>query len=230
MLNKLTETLCKKKVSIVLRPLMKERLPEERILTESGSMFFKHGIRSITMDDIAHKLGISKKTIYQHYPDKKTLVRSFTNQELQWQENEMFEIRKVSKDPIDEMVNVMGHLGNFFGSVNPAVFYDLQKFHPDAWRAFRAFKERVLIGFVEENLKKGIASQLYRKELNITLLARLRIEEVEMGFNASIYPPSKFSLSDVQLAFIDHFIHGIVTLKGYKLIEKYKNKNFKKVS
>src|SRR5437868_3098939 len=109
---------------------MKGLLTEERILKETGNMFFKHGIRNITMDEIASALNISKKTIYLHYHDKSELVKSFTDSELALQEKNMNEIRKQSADPIDEILKMMIFLGNFFNRVNPAVFYDLQKYHP----------------------------------------------------------------------------------------------------
>jgi TetR/AcrR family transcriptional regulator, cholesterol catabolism regulator len=201
---------------------MKSGNTEERILKETGVMFFRHGIRTITMDDIASMLGISKKTIYLYYRDKGELVKSFTDTELKLQENEMFNIRRESTDAVDEILKLMIHLGNFLNRVNPAVFYDLQKYHPLSWNSFKVFKEKVIIGFVEDNLKRGIHKELYRKELKIKILARLRIEEVEMGFNPSIYSPEKFRITDIQLALIDHFLHGIVTIKGFKLIEKYK--------
>lgn len=202
---------------------MKNYPTEKRILEVSGNMFFKHGIRSITMDDIASTLGISKKTIYIYYKDKKSLVKSFTIRELKQHEKEMLKIRKGSHDSIDEMIQLMNHLGNFFSRVNPSVFYDLQKYHPESWLSFRQFKNKIVIYFVEENLRKGISNNLYRKDINVKTLAKLRIEEVEMGVNPSIFPPEDFRINDVQISLIDHFIYGIVTPKGYKLIEKYKN-------
>ena len=201
---------------------MKNANIEQRILAETGAMFFRHGIRTITMNDIASKLGISKKTIYAYYNDKGSLVKSFTDVELKSQQKEMERIQETSRDAIDEMLNIMTHLENFFNRVNPSVFYDLQKYHPSSWNAFKTFKEKCIIGFVEDNLKRGIQQELYRKNLKIKVLARLRIEEVEMGFQPNLFPPDSFKVSDVQLALIDHFVHGIVTLKGFKLIEKYK--------
>ena len=201
---------------------MKNSIIQERILTETGALFFRHGVKSITMDNIASKLGISKKTIYQYYKDKGELVKSFTDAELKIQQKDMEAIQLRSKDAIDEMLNLMAHLESFFKRVNPAVFYDLQKYHPLSWNVFKLFKERCIIGFVEDNLKRGVQHELYRKELRIKILARLRIEEVELGFNPVVFTPEKFSIADVQLALIDHFLHGIVTIKGFKLIEKYR--------
>jgi AcrR family transcriptional regulator len=194
----------------------------ERILKESGNMFFQHGIRTITMDDIATSLGISKKTIYLYYHDKSQLVKSFTESELKHQEKDMQTIQKTSTDPVEEILNMMTYLENFFNRVNPAVFYDLQKYHPQSWNSFKIFKEKCIIGFVEDNLRRGIQQELYRRDLKTKVLARLRIEEVEMGFNTVVFPQDKFNLTEVQITLIDHFLHGIVTMKGFKLIEKHK--------
>ena len=222
------ETLCNCKVSIVLRSQMKSTTIEDRILKETGALFFRHGIRTITMDDIASKLGISKKTIYRFYGDKGTLVKSFTDAELNIQQKEMEKIQQSSRDSIDEMLKLMTHLENFFNRANPAVFYDLQKYHPQSWNAFKLFKEKYVIGFVEDNLKRGIQHELYRKNLKIKILARLRIEELEMGFQPAVFPPDTFRIAEVQLALIDHFVHGIITIKGFRLIEKYR-KIYKKI-
>src|SRR6188472_3969968 len=112
---------------------MKSTSTEERILKETGIMFYRHGIRTITMDDIASNLGISKKTIYLYYRDKGELVKSFTEGELKTQEKDMMEIREQSSDPLEEMLLMMDHFSKFFQRVNPAVFYDLQKYHPSSW-------------------------------------------------------------------------------------------------
>jgi len=194
----------------------------ERILEAASELFFRHGIKSITMDAIAAHLGMSKRTIYDSYEDKHAIVKALTRQELAAQEKELIGIRKKSKNSIDEIMQAMNCVGDVFGRINPAVFYDLQKFHPDAWKQFREFKEQRMQSFIEENLKHGIRQELYRKDLKVKILARLRIEEVEMGFDPVIFPPSKFNLPEVQLVLLDHFLHGIVTLKGHHLIHKYK--------
>ncbi|MFM7727612.1 MAG: hypothetical protein ACKO7B_12980, partial [Flavobacteriales bacterium] len=71
--------------------------------------------------------------------------------------------------------------------------------------------------------RRGIRSGLYRKDIDVKILARLRLEEVEMGYNPKTYPPSRFNIPDVQLALLDHFLHGIVTIKGHRLINRYKH-------
>ena len=74
----------------------------------------------------------------------------------------------------------------------------------------------------KKNLKKGIAQGLYRSEIDTKIMARLRIEEVDLAMNPAVFPPDKFNLTVVQVALLDHFLHGILTIKGHKLINKYK--------
>jgi len=174
------------------------------------------------MDDIAHKLGMSKKTIYQYYADKNAILSSLMISELKSQIREMQEIRKNSENSIDEMLQSMSCMSKNFSKMNPTLFYDLQKYHSSAWGHFKNFKEKELTGFVEENLRRGIKSELYRKDLKVKTLARLRLEEVELGFNTEAFPHEQFNISEVQVALLEHFLYGVVTLKGYKLINKYR--------
>lgn len=195
---------------------------EERILEGARDLFFRHGMRSVTMDDIAAHLGISKKTIYQCYTDKDELVHELTVHVLEQQESEMEDIRKEASDPIHEILLLLSSLSNLMSKMSPVVVYDLQKYHQRSWKRFQVFKDGNVLQFLEENMKRGIKSGLYRNEIEVKILARLRIEEVELGYNPVVFPPTKFNILQVQIALLDHFLHGIVTIKGHKLINRYK--------
>ena len=195
----------------------------QRILEATQELFFRHGIKSITMDDVAAHLGMSKKTIYTSFTDKNDLVTGLAEMELECQRTDLDVIHKKSENAIDEILKIMNMMSRSFSKMNPSLFYDLQKFHPAAWKKFREFKEKKLRGFIEENLKRGIKQNLYRKDLNIKILARLRMAEVEIAFDPSTFQPDQFNVREVQLELIDHFLHGITTLKGHKLINKYKH-------
>jgi TetR/AcrR family transcriptional regulator, cholesterol catabolism regulator len=196
---------------------------EDRILQTAGELFYRNGIKSITMDDIASALGISKKTIYQFYPDKDTIVSALTDMELSEQYRQMDEMRNSSVNAIDEIFKVMSCITGTFSRITPNLFYDMQKYHPMSWMRFHEYKEKKMMLFVEENLRAGIKQDLYRKDINIKLMAKFRIEEVTMVFNPAIFPPDKYAIKDVQVTLLDHFVHGITTLKGHKLINKYKH-------
>ncbi|MBL0342334.1 MAG: TetR/AcrR family transcriptional regulator [Bacteroidetes bacterium] len=195
---------------------------EDRIIESATELFYRFGIKSITMDDVAKHLAMSKKTLYHHFRDKNEMVMKCCHQDLMNRDCVFKEIADSAIDPIHEMMNMMKHLESIFTKINPNLFYDLQKYYPEVWKMFRQFKETNMLKMIEANFLKGIELKLYRKDINIHIMARLRIEEVEMGFNPELFPPDKFNFAKVQVALLDHFMHGITTIKGHKLINKYK--------
>ncbi len=195
---------------------------KDRILQGAQELFFKYGIKSITMDDIAKHLAISKKTIYQYYADKDEVVETMMIQLMKTNKGEFQMIANESTNVVEEVFAMMKHMGNMFSQMNPNLFYDIQKYHPNSWQLFKEFKEEFIERMVEDSVKRGIVQGLVRSDINTKIVARLRMEEIEMGFNPQAFPPNKFKIIDVHLALLDHFLHGICTLKGHKLINKYK--------
>lgn len=198
---------------------------KDKILKGASELFFKYGIKSVTMDDIARHLTISKKTIYQYFEDKNEMVEILMASSLKQDETEFKQIQEESENVIVEVFNLMKHISHMFSKTNPNIFYDLQKYHPNAWKQFTAFKYDCMAKMVEDSIARGIREGLVRTDLNAKVLSRLRIEEVELGMNSQIFPPDTFKLIDVQMAMIDHFLHGICTLKGHRMINKYKQLN-----
>jgi TetR/AcrR family transcriptional regulator, cholesterol catabolism regulator len=198
---------------------------EEKILAGAYELFYRHGVKRITMDDIASHLGISKKTIYENYKNKDDLVMILMKRELQKQQKDMEAIRKRSENSIDEIINIMNYLAQKFFQINPGMFYDLQKYHTASWNFFRDFKENSIQKMVEANLKRGVKEGLYRKDINMPILSRLRVEQIELCFNANVFPPHEYRIADVCVEVLNHFVHGIVSLKGYQLIERYKKQS-----
>jgi AcrR family transcriptional regulator len=197
----------------------------ERIIAGGEELFLSAGIKSVTMDDIAKHLGMSKKTIYQFFKDKNELVMALVKKKLQEDEDQMATIISQSANVIEEMINMMKCSEEIFSRINPIVIHDMQKYHPDAWKQFQNFKADVLVRTLEELLSKGIKQGYIRPDIDVKIIARMRVSQVEMGFNINLFPVSEFSPWKVQYQFLEHFNYGICTLKGYKLLNQYKNIN-----
>ncbi len=195
----------------------------ERIVLGAEELFLKAGIKSITMDDVAKHLGMSKKTIYQFFKDKNELVVALVNKKLKEDEDQMSAIMNQSSNVIEEMINMMKCSEEIFSRINPIVIHDLQKYHPDAWKQFQNFKSGVLVHTLEELLTKGIKQGYIRPEIDVKIIAMMRVAQVEMGFNTAVFPVAEFNTWKVQQQFLEHFNYGICTLKGYKLLNEYKN-------
>lgn len=197
----------------------------ERIIQGGEELFLTAGIKSVTMDDIARHLGMSKKTIYQFFRDKNELVIALVKKKLKEDEDQIADIMSRSANVIEEMINMMKCSEDIFSRINPIVIHDMQKYHPEAWAEFQKFKADVLISTLEELLTKGIKQSYIRPDIDVKIIARMRVSQVEMGFNTAIFPMSEFNPWKVQVQFLEHFNYGICTLKGYKLLNQYKNIN-----
>lgn len=196
-----------------------------KILEGAKELFFMYGIKRITVDDICQHIGMSKKTLYLFFKNKEELIECLLEKNINENKKELELIFKKSNNSIQEIILLMEHLEQLFSEINPNVFYDLQKYHPVVWKQFKEFKETFLFQIIVKNLEKGIQEGLYRQKIKIEILARLRIEETQMALNPLIFHKEKYTISDIQIELLDHYLHGITTLKGHKLINKYRQIN-----
>ena len=196
---------------------------KQKIIKGSEELFFKYGIKNITMDEIAKHLGMSKKTIYQYYNDKDEMVHYLLTLKIEEDRNTFTKTYNESENLVAEVFGIMKNLKDIIGNINPIIFHELQKYYPGTWKLYEDFKNGFILENIERCLKKGQTDGLVRADVNVKLLARMRLENIDMGFRGNVFPIDKFNLLEVQLAMTEHFLYGIYTLKGHKLINKYKN-------
>lgn len=199
--------------------------PQEKILKIALGLFFKYGIKHITMDDIAKELGMSKKTIYQFYKEKDDLVNQLCAIELQSQELSFDEMNKIAKDPIHEIMLISDKMMNMMQNINPMFFLDLQKFYPTAFQRFQSFKEDCAYKNVLQNIKKGIEQGVYRADLDVEFVSRLRLAQIDMLMFGNYFTFEKISFAKTHALVLDIFVFGICTIKGHKLFNNYKKIN-----
>lgn len=200
---------------------------QERIAFKAHDLFLKYGIRSVSMDEIATQLGISKKTIYQFYADKDALVDSVIDIVVNENASECCMQKETSENPVHEIFVAMDMVREMLRTMNPTIMYDLEKYHPAAYKKFSDHKNNFLYKQITENLEKGIAMQLYRPDINIEIIARFRLASVFILFSPDIFPPGRHNLSMVMEEVTMHFLYGITTPKGQKLILKYQQQRQK---
>jgi len=193
-------------------------------------MFLKYGIRSVSMDDIANNLGMSKKTLYQYYADKDELVDAVVEGHIQSIQTDCITIRDAAKDAIHEIFMTMEQITEQFRNMNPMLLYDLEKFHFKSYQRVRDHKEKFVARVISENIEWGIQDELYRPDIDIDVQTKLRIEAMMIPFNVSVFPPGKYNLADLSGKSIEHFVYGLATIKGHKLIQKYNQQRQKNLS
>lgn len=196
---------------------------KEKMVAEAFALFCRNGIKSVSMDDIARHLCMSKKTIYKWFNTKDEVVYSALYTYLKSIEEECEAILSQSDNAIDALLNMMGLVRKIFSGLHPSIFHDLQKYHPDSWKLWQRYKNQFMLDLITRHLQRGIDEGLFRKDLDVEVMARLRLAQIELPFDGRIFPPHEFELKRVQLVSLEHFMLGIATLKGHKRINDYKH-------
>ncbi|WP_207427343.1 TetR/AcrR family transcriptional regulator [Pedobacter sp. SYSU D00535] len=195
---------------------------KDRILKETETLFCQYGIKRITMDDIAKHLGISKKTIYQHFKDKNEIVHMVIAEMLSRETCVMDRNETESENAVHEIFLVVTHLREMLSKINPMIFFDMNKYHPATWQLFKDYRFQYMKSCVMRNMERGIAEGYFRKEINMEIMAIMRMEQVDLVFNQVAFMPGKYNLSEVLTEVTEHYLYGLCNLKGHKLVNKYK--------
>lgn len=202
----------------------------ERIKQKAHELFMQFGLKSVSMDDIATKLGISKKTIYLFYADKDALVDDVI-QSLIKHNQQCCDIDKQRADnAVHEIFLAMDFIMEVFRSMNPSLLFDMQKYYPAAYLKFSKHKNDYLFGVIKQNLERGIKEELYKEDLKVDILARFRVESMILPFNPEFHTKVKQSLAAIEQEITLHFLFGMVSPKGYKLAAKYQQDRLKKIN
>lgn len=195
---------------------------QQRIASTAKEMILSLGVRSVSMDDLAGRLGMSKKTIYQYYADKDSLVTHVFDELISFNIGLCCRDRELSDNAIHEAMLNIESVSAMLQSVNPNVVNDLWKYYPAVFQNFQSHKDKYVFDIVRANIIRGQKELLYRKNLEVDILARYRVEALMVFFSDNFRKHINASIEVIEREVITHFIYGLVTPLGYDTIEKYK--------
>lgn len=202
-------------------PIMTESDTKQRIRNAAHDLVMQYSIRSVSMDDIAANLGMSKKTIYQYFKDKDELVEAVVDDVIDTNQCICNTDREKADNAVHEIFLVMDMMVEMFKTMNPSILFDMQKYHQAAFMKFQKHRNEYLYNVCRQNLERGIREELFRPEINVEIMARYRVETMLTAFNPEFQRYLKKSLLEIEEEIIIHYLFGLVTLKGYKLVLKY---------
>lgn len=197
---------------------------EVQILDQVEGLFMQYGMKSLTMDDVARHLSISKKTLYQYVSNKNELVQKALSRHIEREVKDMEHICSSSPNAIDELFAISKHVSGTLKNIHPSIMFDLQKYYPEAWQVFEEYKMEYIYNCVAANLERGIKENLYRDNLNIPIVARIYVGRIDLLFDPKLFPAGKFSIADIYLELIRYHVRGIASKKGIDyLVKKFQN-------
>ena len=201
---------------------------KDRILQKAHELFYRYGVRSVSMDDIAVPLGMSKKTLYQYYEDKEALVGEVFLTVMEQNRTHCLRDVDVAENAVHEVFLAFDRVREMFASMNPSILFELQKYHPRVFAQFGKFKNEFLYNIIKANLERGIEEDLYREDIDTDVLTRFRLYTIMLAFNAEVYFADPTKTVHIEQQLQEHFLYGMATAKGVKLIQKYKLQRNKK--
>jgi AcrR family transcriptional regulator len=189
------------------------------ILMKVRELYMKYGIKSITMDDVANELGISKKTLYQFVTDKDDLVGKFIDYEIDIRQDEIFKCFKRGFNAIEELFEISLFMNKMIREQNPATEHDLKKYYPHHYqKTFQTRRER-MYKYILMNLKKGKKEGLYRDDIDEEIIAKLYLSRSENVHSNELFTVKEFTSWKLFLELLSYHIRGIATEEGKSVLE-----------
>ena len=193
-----------------------------KILIAAVELFLNFGFKSITMDDLANKLGISKKTIYLHFKTKTVLVEASALHVFNEISHGIDCICELGKNPIEEIYDIKNFVMEHLKDEKSSPQYQLQKYYPKIYMTLKIKQFEVMHDCVRENLTRGIDLELYRDTINIEFISRIYFNSMLAIKNKDLFPEKILSVKELMENFLEYHLRGVCTTKGINILNKIK--------
>ena len=194
---------------------------KETIINRATSLFLTLGFKSVTMDDIANDLGMSKKTIYTYFDNKISLVEAATTHLFKKITDVIKDIKRKSLDPITELHDIKIFLMNSLKGEKTSPYHQLQKYYPSIHKELKIKKFDFVLESTKKSLQKGVNQGLFRKKINLELISRLYFNGITGIRNPEIFPTELFNPVVLMESYSEYHLRAIVTKKGLEKLEKF---------
>lgn len=192
---------------------------KEEIVQKASDMFLRLGYKSVTMDDIAAEMGISKKTIYQHFSNKEELVEASTSHLFSTISLGIDSIREMQKNSIEEIFTIRTFMMQHLNNESSSPFYQLQKFFPKIFSCLREKQFMKMNSCMKENLQKGVDGGIFRSDINIDFISRIYFTGLTGIKDPNVFPMEMFNIPDLTKQFLEYHLRGIVTERGLEVLK-----------
>lgn len=191
----------------------------EKILETVSVLYRKYGIKSVTMDDVAHELGISKKTLYQYVSDKSELVEKVVEYTRHCNFSSMNE-KTLKGNAIEQLIEVSQRVNSLMKDHSPSYEYDLKKYYPEIFRNLMSARREVMYESMLANIRQGKKEGVYREELDEVIISKLHLLRMENLQSSEIFKEEEMHTSKFFRELFIYHIHGLATLKGLEILNK----------
>lgn len=192
-----------------------------KLLHTAGELFKKHGVKNLSMDDIARAMGMSKKTIYVLVRDKSDLVHQALELYLEAERIQIETILNSSKNSVDEMIDMVVYFFNQIHNFTTSALDDINKYYPASWAIYTNYRQSFMLNTIRKNIENGIREGYYRNGLNADIIAKIYISGIDILGNQELFPAKEYVFLDIYKEYINYHLRGIVSERGLKHLEEH---------
>ncbi len=193
---------------------------ERNILNGATELFLKYGIRSVTMDDVARELAVSKKTLYKYVSNKAELVDRCVKNTFTEVSAVISDIADTNENAIDEIFGIDSSISEVMKSQHPAIEFQLKKYYPATWKWLSDHQEEMIMDQTRNNLKKGKEQGMYRSDIDIEMISYLYFAQFVAMHDVDIVPETLCENPKFMRTHFEYHLRGIVSDEGRKHLEK----------
>ena len=191
-----------------------------RIVEESTRLFVENGIKPITMDYIARKLGISKRTLYENFSDKEQLLDESVDAFIDWRRKEQDILVESNNNCIEIYLAFYTSLKKGFELVNRNFFRELKRYYPNIYRKIEEVgNDRVVIQI--EMLDRGKELGLIREDVDTNIASQLFRLQFDMLCHSDFFSFKEYTMNEVMSTVILNFVRGIASAEGLRIVDEY---------
>lgn len=186
----------------------------DKLELKSMELFMRYGIKSVSMDDIAQTLGVSKKRIYQEVPNKEMLINRLLERYMDQELRAIEQYHESSEDAIHELWLIAKHVMGRLEMIQPVTIFDLKKYFESQWAFSQSLMFEHIYQTMLKNIYRGREEGWYRTDFEEELVSRLYVGNSLLLFDDFIFPSEKYPKQAVYSVMITQFIRSIATPEG----------------
>lgn len=193
---------------------------KEEIVKRALNDFMQYGFKTFTMDDLASKMGISKKTLYEHFPSKQDLVEAVLDYALDMSCKNVEAFVQGEGSVIENVYRNQKKVKEIFNINNNRPIWELQKYYSKTYERMEIEFAKSDARFIDKLLEKGWKEGLFREDINVNFYKTFYSSVQRLRSVANTFPEREFPFWDTIYTLMEYFFRILVNEKGMKELER----------
>lgn len=198
---------------------------KEQIQNKATELFLQQGFKSVTMDDIAEEIGISKKTIYAHYSTKSKLIEASVSKLIEEISQGIENLKAKNLNPVVENFKVKVYVQRMLKNEKTSPQYQLKKYYPKIYENIRTTKFDITQRYGIDNLQRGITTGDYRANMQISFVSKIHFAGMLAIKDKALFSEDEYSNNKLMDYLLEYHLRAICTPKGLATLEEFLKDN-----